>query len=393
MINCVICHYSEIGLKKGNRSFFEKVLIDNIKRVLNPSLFTSVGRISGRILIELTDEGIKDKEKIKSALGIVFGISDFLFCAKVSWEMKEIGKVAVNLLKKREFKTFKVSSKRSEKSFPFTSQEINAKIGEYVLDGIEKIKVVMDNPDQVCFVEIVGKDVFVSIDKYKGPGGLPIGTGGRAVSLLSGGIDSPVASFLAMRRGVHLVFVHFHSYPETSEASIEKVRNLARILAHYQGKSKLYLVPFAEAQKDILLSVSSGDRVIFYRRLMLRISLEIARRERSIALITGESLGQVASQTLENIRAIERGSELPILRPLICEDKESIITKARQIGTYETSILPHDDCCIRFIPHHPETKADVSRIIEEEKFLDIKKITDRAIKEMSCEKIDGSELG
>lgn len=391
-MDCVICHYSEIGLKKGNRSFFERALMDNIKRVLDPSLFLSVKRISGRILIELTDEGGASGKRIESALGTVFGISDFLLCTKASRDMEGIEKIAIDLLKKKKFVTFKVSSKRSEKSFPLTSQEINAKVGESVLNGIEGSKVAMDDPDEICFIEVVGSDAFVSVDRLKGPGGLPIGTGGRAVSLLSGGIDSPVASFLAMRRGVRLVFIHFHSYPETSESSIEKVRDLARVLARYQGRSKLYLVPFAEAQKDILLNAPPGDRVIFYRRLMLRISSEIAKRERSIAMITGESLGQVASQTLENIRAIERGSDLPILRPLICNDKESIITEARRIGTYDISILPHDDCCVRFIPRHPETKADVEVIMEKEKVLDVKKITDRAIEGMSCEKIDELEL-
>ena len=391
-MNCVICHYSEIGLKKGNRSFFERALMDNIRRVLAPSLFLSVRKISGRVLIELTDEGRENGQRIKSALSTVFGISDFLLCTKVSQDIEEIGRVAIDLLKKKEFKTFKVSSKRSEKSFPLTSQEINAKVGELVLNGIEGSRVAMDDPNEICFIELVGSDAFVSVDRFKGLDGLPTGTGGRAVSLLSGGIDSPVASFLAMRRGVKLVFIHFHSYPETSESSIEKVRSLVRVLARYQGRSKLYLVPFAEAQKDILFNVSPGDRIIFYRRLMLRISSEIAKREKSLAIVTGENLGQVASQTLENIRAIERGNDLLILRPLICEDKESIIIKARRIGTYDISILPHDGCCVRFIPRHPETRADADKIIEKEKALDIRKITDRAIEGMTCEKIDELEL-
>ncbi len=387
-MDSVICHYSEIGLKKGNRSFFEKRLVDNIKRVLEPSSFFFVKRISGRILIGLTDEGRDSGEKIRLSLSTVFGISDFLFCTTTSQEIKEIGLITVNLLKEKDFKTFKISSKRSEKIFPFTSQEINAKVGEMVLDNIKGLKVVMDNPDEICFIEVVGKDTFVSVDKFKGLGGLPIGTGSKAVSLLSGGIDSPVASFLTMRRGVKLTFIHFHSYPETSESSIEKVRDLAKILSRYQGETKMYLVPFADAQKDILLNVPSGMRVIFYRRLMMRISSKIAKKESALAMVTGESLGQVASQTLENIKAIQYGTELPILRPLICNDKESIIIKAKEIGTFETSILPHDDCCIRFIPRHPETRADVNKVMETEKNLDIEKITDRAIKGMSCEKID-----
>ena len=379
-INYIICHYSEIGLKKGNRSFFEKHLVDNIKRVVDPSLIFFVKRISGRILISLTDQGIKSEDIIEESLGRVFGISSFLFCVKVNQDIKDIGKASIYLLKNKAFKTFRISSKRSEKVFLLTSQQINEEIGGVVLNQIKGLKVNLERPDIICYIEIVNKNAFISIRKVKGLGGLPIGTGGRAISLLSGGIDSPVASFMAMRRGVKIVFIHFHSYPETSESSIDKVRELVKILSRYQGQSKLYLVPFAEAQREILLNSSSGTRVIFYRRLMLRIT-----SERTIAIVTGESLGQVASQTLENIRAIERGTIAPIIRPLICEDKESIINKAKEIGTFETSILPHDDCCARFIPRNPETKADVDRIIEEEKKLDVKKITDKAVKNISCE--------
>ncbi len=389
MTDHVICHYSEIALKKGNRPFFEKALVENIKRALGPARFSSVKRISGRILIELISG---ERDDVVSDLGRVFGISDILFCSKVAQNVEVMGEAAVKMLEKEDFKTFKVETKRSEKRFPMTSQEVSAKVGEIILGRMKDLKVSMSGPDRICFIEIVGEDAFVSIDKVKGPGGLPIGTGGRAVTLLSGGIDSPVAGFLAMRRGVKLVFIHFHSYPETSESSIEKVRDLARVLSRYQSEAKLYLVPFAEAQRDILLTVDPGDRVIFYRRLMLRISSEIAKKEKALAMITGESLGQVASQTLENIRAIERGSDLPILRPLICEDKESIIARARQIGTYDISILPHDDCCVRFIPRHPETRADADRIMREEGKLDITKITDRAIEGISCEKINGHGL-
>jgi thiamine biosynthesis protein ThiI len=239
----------------------------------------------------------------------------------------------------------------------------------------------MDNPDMICFIEIVGKDSFISTEKYKGQGGLPASSGGRAISLLSGGIDSPVASFLTMRKGVRLTLVHFHAYPETSKESINKVIEIARLLSRYQPKIKLYLVPFASAQREILINNLPENRMILYRRLMLKISSKIAQKERCSAVVTGESLGQVASQTIENIRVIEEGCEFLILRPLISEDKENIIKKAKMIGSYDISILPHDDCCVRFIPQHPKTKADIAEIMDEERKIDINKTVDQALKE------------
>jgi thiamine biosynthesis protein ThiI len=380
-MNYIICHYSEIGLKKGNRSFFEKCLIDDIKKKIPTELFLSVSRISGRILVKLTDDAYKSKEKLKDDLLSVFGISSFLFCTRSDQEINSISDTTINLLKKERFKTFKIETKRSEKSFSINSQEVNAQVGEAVLKKIPNVKVQMDNPDMICFIEIVGKDSFISTEKYKGQGGLPAGSGGRAISLLSGGIDSPVASFLMMRKGVRLTLVHFHAYPETSKESINKVIEIARLLSRYQPKIKLYLVPFASAQREILINNLPENRMILYRRLMLKISSKIAQKERCFAVVTGESLGQVASQTIENIRVIEEGCEFLILRPLISEDKEDIIKKAKMIGSYDISILPHDDCCLRFIPQHPKTKADIAEIMDEERKIDINKTVDQALKE------------
>lgn len=380
-MNYIICHYSEIGLKRGNRSFFEKCLIDDIKKKIPSELFLSVSRISGRILVKLTDDAYKSKEKLKDDLLSVFGISSFLFCTRSDQEINSISDTTINLLKKERFKTFKIETKRSEKSFSINSQEVNAQVGEAVLKKIPNVKVQMDNPDMICFIEIVGKDSFISTEKYKGQGGLPAGSGGRAISLLSGGIDSPVASFLMMRKGVRLTLVHFHAYPETSKESINKVIEIARLLSRYQPKIKLYLVPFASAQREILINNLPENRMILYRRLMLKISSKIAQKERCSAVVTGESLGQVASQTIENIRVIEEGCEFLILRPLISEDKENIIKKAKMIGSYDISILPHDDCCLRFIPQHPKTKADIAEIMDEERKIDINKTVDQALKE------------
>ncbi len=389
-MNFVIVHYSEIGLKKGNRNFFESALIANIKRVLPPPLFLTVKKISGRLLINLTEEGIKNEEVVKKVLGSIFGIAHFLFCLKILPEITALKKETITLLSEQKFKTFRIRVKRSEKSFPLTSLKLNQEIGEAVLGSLKGIKVDLENPEITCWIEIVGQDVFLSIKKNRGLGGLPTGTGGYALSLLSGGIDSPVASFLAMSRGVKIIFLHFHSYPETSAGSIDKVRRLVKVLARYQGQSRLLLVPFAQAQRDIFLNISSALRVIFYRRLMLKIAEKIVKKEKVAGIITGESLGQVASQTIENIRAIQKGSRETLIRPLICQDKESIIQIARRIGTFEISILPQEDCCSRFLPRHPETKAEIERMLEEEKKLNLKKIIDRAIKSLSIEKIDGN---
>ncbi|MDP2951168.1 MAG: 7-cyano-7-deazaguanine synthase, partial [bacterium] len=211
------------------------------------------------------------------------------------------------------------------------------------------------------------------------------GVSGKAVSLLSGGIDSPVASFLAMKRGLSLVFVHFHALPFVDKASVEKVKELVKVLKKYQGNSKLYLVPFAEIQKEILLKTKEGLRVVLYRRLMFSIAQEIAKQEKAFGLITGENLGQVASQTIENIAVIESGLEMPVLRPLITYDKEEIIQKAKAIGTFELSIQEHQDCCSRFLPKHPETKANLKEVLSEEKKLKIKELTKSALKSLIME--------
>lgn len=387
MIDSIICHYSEIGLKGGNRGFFEKTLIQNIKKKIEPSFFFSVEKISGRILVNLTSLGRENREDIIKSLKLVFGISDFLLSVRTTQEIQKIGEISIALLEKEKFKTFVVRSKRSEKEFSLTSQQINEDIGAIILKKIGGISVKLKEPDITCFIEIVGKNSFISVKKIKGQGGLPVGTGGRVISLLSGGIDSPVASFMTMSRGVKIIFIHFYSYPETSKSSIDKVRELVRVLSRYQGESKLYLVPFSKAQKEILVSVKAANRVIFYRRLMFRITLEIAKKERALGIVTGESLGQVASQTIENIASIERGVNLPIIRPLICTDKDGIIKKAREIGTYDISILPHSDSCARFLPRHPETRSSVEIILKEEEGLDIDKILNEAMSNISCEVI------
>lgn len=378
----VICHYHEIGLKGKNRKFFEEKLIENIKRVLKSSYFESVKRISGRILIKLTEEGAKEEKKITRALKKIFGIAYFTFATDSPQKIKDIQEKSLEILKNKKFKTFRISTKRSKKEFPLTSQQVNEKIGDYILKKL-KVKVNLEKPDLTCFIEIVEKYAFLYLEKIKGLGGLPTSASGKAIVLLSGGIDSPVAGFLAMKRGIKVIFLHFHARPFTSESSIEKTKRIVELLSQYQGKSKLYLIPFAEAQKEILLKTPAKLRVILYRRVMFQIAGQIAEKEKALVIFTGESVGQVASQTLENIKAIEAAVHLPVFRPLIGQDKEEIIRKAKEIGTFEISILPHQDCCSRFLPRHPETKAKLDEVVKAEKKLNIKKLIQKATKKSS----------
>ena len=284
-----------------------------------------------------------------------------------------------DLIKNKKFKTFRITAQRSQKNFPMTSEEINKEVGAYIVEKSKK-KVKLTNPDVNCFIEIVDGRAFVYLEKIKGPGGMPVGSNGKALVLLSGGIDSPVAAYYALKRGVKVDFIHFHSMPYTMPASVEKVKDLAKTLEKFQSASKIYLIPLADIQEKTVSKTPEKLRIILYRRMMLRIAEKLARDNKYLALYTGESVGQVASQTLENIKVIEETIKLPILRPLIGFDKEDIIEKAKEIGTYEISILPHEDCCTRFIPKHPETKANLKEVQEAEKKMDIKKMVREAIK-------------
>ncbi len=365
----IICHYGEIALKGKNRPFFENKLVKNIKKTLNKEKIDFVKRIFGRIIIKLNKRVEKEEsEKFKN----IFGVANFSPAVKVKQNIEAIQKEALNLLEKEDFKTFRITTKRAQKDFPLNSQEINEKVGAAVCKKLNK-EVDLDNPDITCFIEIVQDLAFVYIKKIEGAKGLPVGVSGKAISLLSGGIDSPVASYLMLKRGIDPVYVHFHSYPYTDKASINKVEELVKTLQKHQLQAKLYLVPFAEFQKRILDKVHEKYRIVLYRRFMYRVASKIAKKENAKCLIAGDSVGQVASQTLENINAISEVTDLPILRPLIGKDKVEIVNKAKEIGTYEISIQPHEDACSRFLPDHPETKTKIKNINKEEKNIDIEK--------------------
>jgi thiamine biosynthesis protein ThiI len=267
-----------------------------------------------------------------------------------------------------------------------TSEQINREVGAYVFEKSKKPGK-MKGAEMECFIEIVDDKALIYFEKIKGPGGLPVGSGGSALTMLSGGIDSPVAAYYGIKRGVKMDFVHFHSIPYTSEASNEKVRTLAASLLQFQSHAKIFMIPFAKIQQEIVMNTPEKLRVILYRRMMMRIAEKLANDRKYLALYSGESVGQVASQTLENIRATEDAVKLPILRPLIGFDKDEIIEVAQKIKTFETSILPHEDCCTRFIPKHPETKADLKDVHAAEKNLNIESMIGSALESMEIEKI------
>lgn len=384
MNNFVVCHYGEIALKGKNRKFFEEQLKENIKRTLKKGSFRLVKRISGRIIIELTNSS--DQEEVKKALLNVFGLANFAFAIASGQNIKELQKIAFDILAQKRFKSFAVKTTRAEKGFALTSQEINEQLGAAILKKL-KVQVDLTDPDIILFVEIVEKFAFLYTEKINGLGGLPVGVSGKAICLLSGGIDSPVAGFLAMKRGVKIIFAHFHAFPYVDKASVDKVKDIALVLSRFQGLSMVYCIPFGEIQKEVLLKTKEKLRVVLYRRLMLKIAQVIAQKEKASALVTGENIGQVASQTLPNLSVIEKAVSLPIIRPLITFDKQEIIEKAKKIGTFNLSVLPHQDCCSRFLPAHPETKAQLSEVMAEEKKLALKTLTNQALKKTEVIKL------
>ena len=377
----IICHYHEIALKGNNRGFFEQKLIENIRNFLPKGGFDFVKNISGRIIIKLNQDSVEKKEEIEKVLKNIFGIVHFSFADNCKQDLKIIKKKSVDFLKKEKFKTFRVSTKRSNKKFELSSQQINEEVGAFIVQELNK-KVKLKNPDVNLFIEIVQDYSFLYLDKIKGRGGLPVGVSGKGLVLVSGGIDSPVAAFLAMKRGIKISLIHFHSSPYTNQESIEKVKRIVQVLNNFQFRLKLYLCPFADVQKEILLNIPAKFRVILYKRMMLKIAEKVGEKEKIETLITGENVGQVASQTIENIKVIQSISDKLILRPLICQDKKEIIEKAKDIGTFDLSILPYQDCCTRFVPRHPATKARLKDVEVAEQKLNIKKLVEKSIEGM-----------
>ncbi len=364
-MRCAILHYHELALKGRNRPYFEQRLARHLRLALRDLGVTQVAPLPGRIRVNLGEDTAW--EPVKARLAKVFGVVHFSLAESVPLTpdllttldgMKSaIGESVRNL----RFNTFRVSTKRADKRFPMTSMDIDREIGAHVCALTGK-KVRLSNPDLTISVEMLTKEAYYSVQREAGPGGLPTGSGGKVACLISGGIDSPVAAYRMMKRGCRAVFVHFHGRPYVSRASEEKVREIVDALTQYQLYSRLYLIQFGDIQRQIVLGAPAPFRIVLYRRMMLRIAEELARRERCWALVTGDSLGQVASQTPENLSVVEEAAQLPILRPLIGMDKAEITEQAQRVGTFETSIEPDQDCCKLFVPPHPSTKTSLDQI-------------------------------
>ncbi|MCS7121009.1 MAG: tRNA 4-thiouridine(8) synthase ThiI [Archaeoglobaceae archaeon] len=343
-MDCFVIHYGEIGIKGKNRAFFEKKLVENIEKIAK----IKAVRKSGRIEAEFKSEA---EEKLKKIPGIKY----FAPALKVEKDIEEIKKASLKVLPEN-FESFKVESSRSDKTFPLTSPEINAELGKFIVERTGK-KVDLKKAEVKVYVEICEKESYIYSKKVKGVGGLPVGTAGKVVSLVSGGIDSPVASFLMMKRGCEVVAVHFFNETLHSKEVRKKIVMLAEKLAEFQGKMRLYMVPFESIQLEIIRDVPAKLRMIAYRRSMMRMANIVAKKEKAKAIVTGDNLSQVASQTLDNIATINSASALPVLSPLIGMDKEEIIEIAKKIETYKISTIPYEDCCSLLVSKHPETRA------------------------------------
>ncbi len=354
----VVVHYDEIALKGKNRFFFEKKLKNNISFALKGH-FKKLEHKHDKMYLELNNQ--EDSFLIGEKLKNIPGIAYFAFARACPLELFHIKQKTLEIMEERNFSTFRVSARRSNKKFPHSSQEINEEIGALIVSKMQK-KVKLKGADEEIFIEIGSNKAFIYPRKTQGVGGLPVGSSGKVLSSLSGGIDSPVASFMAMKRGLKVVFVHIFNKSINEVQTISKVENLTKKLSEFQGGAKLYIVPFEEIQKVIIATIPSEVRMIIYRRFMFRILNNIALREKAKGFVTGDSLGQVASQTLENLNCIHKIANFPVLSPLIGMNKNEIIEIARKIGTFEESILPYGDCCSFMVARHPETKGKIEKI-------------------------------
>jgi len=413
-MNAIVVHYKELALKGRNRPWFVQHLVRNLRTASRGLDVRAVRSVMGRIEIELAaavdwpaettavapadidplgaasaprpdalshpSGGSVPRQwhELRDRIGHVFGIANFSHAGRAPHEFAELASAILTDLGDTQASSFRVSARRADKQLPFTSPHIEREVGGLIKEA-KGWTVSLDDPSLTIHVEMMPDHAFYYFGKEPGAGGLPTGTGGRVACLLSGGIDSPVAAYRMMRRGCSVLLIHFHSYPILSRASQEKVREIATLLTRYQLRSRLHLVPFGELQQQILLAVQPELRVVVYRRLMLRIAEKLARRWRARALVTGEVVGQVASQTLENLTTIAGAATMEVLRPLVGMDKDEIVEQAQRLGTFPISIIPDQDCCQLFTPRHPATRARPDQIEAAERVLPIDDMVDAAI--------------
>ena len=385
MKEVILVRFGEIFLKGKNYGFFEKTLFNNIRKKLD-GLNLSINKTSGRIII--SDFSDEDKMEIIERVRTVFGTVNLSVAYEIETNIDKIKEICANITISTN--TFKVETKRADKSFPMQSTEFSAMIGGIVLKNNSGIRVDVHNPETTLNIDIrESKKTYIYYEKIACVGGMPTGTAGRVMLLLSGGIDSPIAGYQIAKRGVTLSAIHFHSYPYTSEQAKQKVIDLAKLLKNYVGNINLFVVPFTKIQEEIHKNCDDEYMVTMVRRFMMKISQRVAEKNGCWALITGESLGQVASQTLESIFVTnDAGKDIPIFRPLIAMDKIDIMKISQEIGTYETSILPYEDCCSVFLPDSPVTKPKMQKIVENEKVLDVEALIEDAINNVELIKIN-----
>lgn len=370
-MDSALIRYHEIALKKGNRQYFTELLKRNVLAAVRDLGTKEIRSLPARLLLTFKTD-VPEAALVERLRG-VFGIANFSLVERVERDVEILRARVLGSLDGRRFDSFRIETQRGDKTFPLTSPEINRRLGAAVQEK-SAARVDLENPQFTVTVEILPRDAFFGFDKIAGAGGLPVGASGRVAALISGGFDSPVAAYRMMQRGCRIIFVHFHSAPYQDKTSQEKVRQLVTHLTRHQFQSRLYLVPFGEIQRRIVAAVARPLRVVLYRRMMLRIAEAIARREKARALVTGESLGQVASQTLDNMAVIEQAARLPILRPLVGMDKQEIIDQARRIGTFDVSSIPDQDCCQLFVPKHPATKARFADVEQDEAKFDVQEL-------------------
>ncbi|MDI6691631.1 MAG: tRNA uracil 4-sulfurtransferase ThiI, partial [Candidatus Bathyarchaeota archaeon] len=368
MPDYVLIHYGELGLKGLNRPTFERKLVENIVKALDGVEYEKIRKIQGRILLELSEKS--DTAKIEEALQKVFGISWFAFCFVTDAKLDAIKQLLNENFKIEAGTKLKVSAKRADKTLPFTSMDVNRELGAYLVKNFN-VEISLKEPQKEIFVELAEGKAYVFDKKIRGLYGLPVGVSGKVLHLLSGGIDSPVAAWLLMKRGCQVDFLHFHAFDKFDKKKCEKILNLLKVLAQYSPNPTAFFVPFYPFEAEAV-EAPAKYRLILFRRFMVRVAEEIAKKYDIKAIGSGENLAQVSSQTLENLAVISKASSMPILRPLLTYEKNETVNLAKQIGTFEISIQPYKDCCSIFLTKHPATKAKLEIVEAFEKKMNLK---------------------
>ncbi len=388
MEELLIVKYGEAMLKGNNRPFFVDRLMKNIRSALQGTGKFNIEK--GRSMLYLIPQEQADLDQAAERVRCVFGVNVFHRAVKVEKDLEAIKEKSAEyfgpLLKRSH--SFKIDARRTDKSFSYNTHEINTILGQHIADTFPHLTVDVHQPEVTIYISVRKQGVFFYHEKERGPGGLPVGTGGKAIVLLSGGIDSPLAAWLIARRGVYTEAVHFHSYPYTSERSKNKVVDLARQLSRYTGKLKLHVFPFTGIQEAIVENCPKDHVTIIMRRMMMKAAEKISLNNGAQALVTGESIGQVASQTIESLSVTNASVDLPVFRPLIGMDKEEVVSFARKIGTYNISIQPYEDCCTLFLPRHPQTKPKLEKIQRWEQNVDFDTLIDKGLEEKEIVEVE-----